>query len=182
MVCAQQAPPYTPITPAQRLKWFALASAGPVNLLGGGVVSSAWGTMRNEPVEYGPHWEGFGRRFGLRASGVATSNAIEALGGAALGEDPRYFRLGQAASPGRRIRHILSAAFTARRADGSTRFSYSRLAGNIGGNYASNLWRPDSQTGAGDTALRCVWGVTGRMAGNAFAEFMPDFLRRKPRK
>ena len=39
---------------------------------------SGWQTARDKPVEYGPSWEGFGKRYGMRLTGVATGNAMEA--------------------------------------------------------------------------------------------------------
>ena len=33
------------------------------------------GTAFNSPKEYGPGWEGFGKRYGMRLTGVSTGNA-----------------------------------------------------------------------------------------------------------
>ena len=33
---------------------------------------------RQTPSEYGPHWEGYGKRYGIRLTGIATGNAMEA--------------------------------------------------------------------------------------------------------
>jgi hypothetical protein len=42
----------------------------------------------------------------------------------------------------------------------------------------------DSENDPGNAGLRCVWGITGRMGGNAFAEFWPDvkkiMFKKKP--
>ena len=65
-------PNYEPITGKQRLKWFAIATAGPMSLLVAGPLSAGWGTMLNSPEEYGPHWEGFGQRYG--AGGCTTDS------------------------------------------------------------------------------------------------------------
>ena len=91
-----EVPNYEPITPAQRMHWFAFSTAGPVSLLLAGPVSAAWGTMLDRPKEYGPHWGGFADRYGMRLTGVSTGNAIEAGVGALWGEDPRYFPVSQA--------------------------------------------------------------------------------------
>jgi hypothetical protein len=176
-------PGYKPITERERLKWFVASTVGPTSLLGAGPLSAGLGTAFNNPPEYGPHWEGFGKRYGIRLTGVSTGNAIEATLGAAWGEDPRYFP-----SPNRgfgaRVKYIIKTTFLAPRRDGRWNLAYARYAGNVGNNFLSNLWRVDSDNDLGDTARRCVWGITGRIGGNAFVEFWPDvkkiMFKKKP--
>ena len=73
-----------PIDAEGRMKWFVRSSVGPASLAGG-VISAGWGTMLNSPREYGPHWDGFGKRYGMRLTGVVTGNAMEASLGAVWG-------------------------------------------------------------------------------------------------
>jgi hypothetical protein len=107
--------PYGPITGRQRLRWFVIASVGPQSL-GIGVLSAGLGTARHKPDEYDTHWDGFGKRYGLRLTGVVTSNAMEAGIGALWGEDPRYFRA-NGESFGKRIENILILTVAARGRD-----------------------------------------------------------------
>src|ERR1700738_658475 len=74
-----------PINGQQRLKWFALSTVGPQSLAGG-AISAGWGTLFNAPREYGTHWDGFGKRFGMRLTGLSVSNAAEAGLGSIWGE------------------------------------------------------------------------------------------------
>src|SRR6476620_8629384 len=83
--------PYEPISGKQRIQWAALQTFGPESLAVG-TLSAGIGTARNNPYEYGPHWEGFAKRYGMRFTGIAASNTIEAGLGAIWGEDPRYIR------------------------------------------------------------------------------------------
>jgi len=53
--------------------WFVDSTVGPKSL-GAGVISAAWGTAFNNPEEYGPHWGGFAKRYGMRLTGISTSN------------------------------------------------------------------------------------------------------------
>jgi len=133
--------------------------------------------MLNRPREYGPHWEGFGKRYGMRLTGVSTGNAIEATLGAAWGEDPRYFP-----SPdhkfGQRVKYVIKTTFIAPHRDGSWHPAYARFAGDIGNNFLSSQWRVASEDGMDDAALRSVWGILGRMGHDAFAEFWPDVSRK----
>jgi hypothetical protein len=172
---------YRPVTASGRLRWFALSTAGPQSLLLTGPVSAGIGTWRDRPPEYGPGVEGFGKRYGMRLTGLATGNAIEAALGAAWGEDPRYFR---SPEPGfrPRMKRVVIATFLAPGRDGAWRPAYARFAGNVSSNFLSNTWRARGESRAQDAAMRCLWGLTGRMAANAFREFWPGarkkFLRR----
>lgn len=166
---------YEPITGRQRLQWFAKSTVGPESLAAG-LFSSAFGTAMNRPREYGPHWEGFGERYGMRFTGTSTGNAMEAALGSLWGEDPRYFRaVGQPVKG--RIKNIIVMTFAARRADGNLAPAYARYMGTAGNNFLSNTWRADSESGVGDACVRTGLGFAGRMAGNAFAEFWPTLTK-----
>jgi hypothetical protein len=162
---------YQPITAKQRLRWFTRSTIGPESLTGG-LFTAAFGTAINRPSEYGPHWEGFGKRYGMRFTGIATGNAMEASLGALWGEDPRYFRATRQSFQGR-IKNVVLMTFAARQADGGLAPAYARYAGISGNNFLSNSWRADSESGVADACLRIGLGFAGRMAGNAFAEFWP---------
>ena len=92
LACAQhesnRVPNYWPISPQQRFNWFAVSTGGPTNLLVAGPFSAGLSTAFNRPKEYGPHWEGFGKRYGMRLTGISTGNAMEA-GLARYGEKTR---------------------------------------------------------------------------------------------
>jgi hypothetical protein len=170
--------PIGPTTGSARGKWFLNSTVGPVSLLGAGPISAAWGTMINSPEEYGPGWEGFGKRYGMRLSGIAVGNAIEASFGAIWDEDPRYY-----AAPtrkfGSRVGHVFKLTFMARRSDGSLMPAYARYIATTGNNIISNAWREPSENDLSSALYRAgVGGMLGRLGGNAFAEFWPD-VRRK---
>jgi hypothetical protein len=174
-VYGQATPSSHAITGRQRIDWFAKSTIGPESLAAG-LFSAGFGTARNSPREYGPHWEGFGKRYGMRLTGVSTGNAMEAGLGALWGEDPRYSRA--AGGPVKeRIRNIVVMTFMARRADGSLAPAYARYAATAGNNLLSNTWRADSESGIGDACLRTALGFAGRMGSNAFAEFWPTVTK-----
>ena len=109
----------------------------------------------------------------MRFTGIATSNAMEAGLGSLWGEDPRYFR--DAHGPIKaRIGHAVLTTFTARNREGKSMPAYARYIAIPGNNFLSNTWRADSEANAKSAAIRSVYGVLGRMGGNAFAEFWPD--------
>src|SRR5690242_17180089 len=93
---------YHPITGGQRMRWAVKGTIG-MESLAAGLFSAGISTAQNHPEEYGPGWEGFGKRYGMRLTGIATGNLMEAGLGSLWGEDPRYFR-----SPDRRFRARVS--------------------------------------------------------------------------
>lgn len=166
---------YEPITPKQRLRWFAVSSFGPASITGG-VISAGFGTLLNRPVEYGPHWEGFGDRYGIRLTGVLTSNAMEAGLGALWGEDPRYPR--DSGQPfGHRVVNIIKWTFVAQDRNGNTMPAYARFAATAGNNFLSNAWRESSEADTSHALERTAVGFAARMSSNAFKEFWPDVHR-----
>lgn len=164
--------PSASITKQQRFDWFVVSTIGPASL-GAGAFTAAFGTARNTPREYGPHWEGYGKRYAMRFTGIATSNAMEAGLGSLWGEDPRYFR-DPDDSIGVRIGHAMKATFTAYDRKGNVMPAYARYIAIPGNNFLSNTWRADSEANSRSAAIRSVYGVLGRMGGNAFTEFWPD--------
>jgi hypothetical protein len=172
---------YVPITPKQRLKWFALSTVGVESLLVAGPASAGLGTAFDRPHEYNTSWEGFGQRYGMRLTGISTGNAMEASLGAIWGEDPRYFRTeGQPFK--KRAVNVIDLTFRAYRSDGDRHFAYARLAGNVGNNFLSNTWRVPSESDWQSASIRVLEGIGGKAVGNAAYEFVPDlwkWLRRK---
>jgi hypothetical protein len=161
-----------PITSKQRADWFALQTVGPESIAGGSI-SAGWGTLFNRPREYGTHWEGFGERYGMRLTGVATSNAMEASIGTLWGEDPRYKR-SLSESFGGRVGHVVKMTFVAENRRGHLIPAYARYAAISGSNFISNAWRADSEATVGSASVRVLLGFLGRMSSNAFQEFWPD--------
>jgi hypothetical protein len=165
-----------PSTRDERVRWFVDSTVGPKSLAAG-VVSAGWGTAFNNPEEYGPHWDGFAKRYGMRLTGIATSNAIEAGLGSAWGEDPRYTAAG-GGNVWNRVGHAAKMTVLANRADGSVAPAYARYAGVTGSNFLSNTWRVDSDSTAGSALKRTGFGFAGKFISNVFDEFWPD-VRRK---
>jgi len=170
------APPYQPITGGGRFEW---AIMNTINLpsFGVGIIDSAWGTGFNQPHEYGVSLKGFGKRFGIRLTGIATSNTMEAGLGAVWGEDPRYFRSGEG-SLLKREGHAIKMVFMARNRDGDVKPAYARYAAIGGSNFLSNAWRADSDATISHAAIRVGLGFLGRLGYNTFYEFWPDVKSR----
>lgn len=173
--CAQTARP--PITAEGRLKWAAVSTLGVPNLTGA-AFTTAFATAYNRPKEYGTHWDGYGKRYGMKIAGSATSSLLEAGLGSLWGEDPRYYRAGSGESPGRRLKSALKQAFVAHDRDGKTVPAYARYMAVPSSNFLSNTWRPDSQANASGALIRTGLGFAARITSNMFNEFWPDIVRR----
>lgn len=164
--------PDAPVTGIGRLNWIVRNTIGPASLLTG-VLSATWGTAFNKPPEYHESFPGWWKRYGLRLTGVSTSNVMEAEIGAFWGEDPRY----HPADTGRfgsRLNHALKMTVLAENRDGDDQIAYARFIGIAGGNALSDVWRPDSQRTAGNTFLRVGLGFGGRFLSDLWYEFWPD--------
>jgi len=172
---------YEPLTGEERLKWFAKSTYGPRSLLFSGPFSAGWRTLRNRPEEWGPHWEGFGKRYGSRLLNNSLTNGLEGSLGAVWNEDPRYHRLGQG-PVGRRFGAAFKQTWMSRYGDGSYRIGVARAIGITGGSFAQKLWMPDSITSNRDCAVRIGGGYAGRFLGNLFREFSPEIMRFAKRK
>jgi hypothetical protein len=167
--------PYHPITGTERLKWFVGSTVGPETLTVG-LFSAGFGTARNSPSEYGGSWAGFGKRYGIRLTGVSTGNAMEAGLGAIWGEDPRYFRTYH--QPLKvRLLSVVIMTFLAHSRNGQLMPAYARYISTPGNNFLSNSWRPDSEANTRSALVRTVWGFVGLMGKNTFTEFWPDLQR-----
>lgn len=164
---------YQPLTGDGRIEW-AVMSTISLPSFGSGLINAAWGTGWDTPREYGTSLKGFGKRFGMRFTGISVSNAMEAGLGAFTHEDPRYFRAdGESFSS--RLGHVIKMTFFAvNEQDGRIVPAYARYAAISGSNFLSNTWRPDSEANARDATIRIGLGFLGRMSSNAFHEFWPD--------
>jgi hypothetical protein len=166
---AQSAVP--PITAEQRLHWLLRENLAPTALLED-VVIAAEDTRVNSPKEYGPHWEGFGKRVGIISANYGVRTVMEAGLGSIWGEDPRYVRTeGQPFAS--RLGHVVKMTFFAYNRAGKEVPAYARFLAIPGGNFLANTWMPDSQATLSDAAVRTGMGFLGRMSENAYREFRP---------
>jgi len=155
-----------------RLIWIADSTIGWPSLAWG-VVSAGIGTAEGHPWEYDTHWEGFADRYGIRLSGVATSNVVEAGFGAMWGENPRY-KPEPEKSFGGRVGSVVYQTFFTRRSDGHFEPAYARFIAIPGTNFMSNTWRVQAEADTAHALERTGYGFAGQMGANAFHEFWPS--------
>lgn len=169
--------PYVAVTSWQRLQWFDEKTFG-VSNLGGSLPGAAWMTFLDRPRQAGPHWEGFGERYGVALSTNAVSNTMEASLGAIWGEDPRYSRAGSEVSFKSRLGHVAKWTVLAPGRDGELRPAYARFIAFSGSSFISNGWREPSDTNMDHSLTRIGLAFLGRMGSNAYDEFWPDTKRK----
>jgi len=174
-VIAAQAP-YRMISGKERVRWAATETFGPKSFLIG-TFTAGIGTARDHPEEYGPHWDGFAKRYGMRFTGVASSHTIEAGLGAIWGEDPRYVR-DQNLPFTHRLGNVFLFAFAARNRQGKLMPAYARYIAIPGNNFLSNTWRVSSEADTSSALTRSAYGVLAEISSNAWSEFWPDVKRK----
>lgn len=167
-----------PITGLGRLEWTVKSTIGPASLYTG-ILSSTWGTAFDHPREYGESFDGWAKRYGLRLSGVASSNVAEATLGFIWREDPRYHRDPVEESFRKRFHHTLFMTFMSDR-NGHMFPAYARYIAIAGTNVLSDSWRPNTDRGPVNTIDRIGLGFGGRLLGNMYEEFWPDVRRHMP--
>lgn len=171
----ETAAPYDPIDSGQRVAWVVDGSIGRRSL-GVGVITTAWQTAWDTPVEWGRSWSGVARRSAAREADVTISNTLEASLGAIWGEEPRYIPSGRHGI-GARTRYAAKTVFLAQRRDGRLAPSWGRYVGNTLNNVIENAWLPPSVTTPKETIIRSANGFLGRLIGNFYDEFWPDAHR-----
>jgi hypothetical protein len=175
--------PYAPhemISGKERVRWVIQGTLGPKSLIVG-VFSAGISTADNTPREYGPHWDGFAKRYGMRLTGVATSNTMEAGLGAIWGEDPRYVRSADPAFK-KRLGHVFLLTFTALNREGELKPAYARYIAIPGSNFLSNTWRADSVSNSNHALTRTAYGFLFKLASRAWTEFWPDIKQKVSKK
>ena len=172
-------PDYEAITAHGRGHWVVSNIIGPANLAAG-AFTAGLATRSNSPEEYGPHWDGFAKRYGMRMTGRATSSLMEASLGSLWGEDPRYFRTsGQPLMS--RLDNVFRMTFIAHDRAGNEMPAYARYIAIPASTVITNAWRPDSQTQLRDVVGRISFSLMSHVIANAFAEFGPDLKKRLSR-
>ena len=151
----------SPLPPNNELTGLRKTHFGPESAMGG-LISSRWGTLVGKPSDYGTHWQGFGKRYGMRLTGVSVSKR----------DGGQYRRdLGRAST----LRAISIGAVQG--PPGPRHQGDFPGDESTGSNFISNTWRPDSEASVGNAAFRTLLGFVGR-SSNAFQEFWPDVRHR----
>jgi len=132
----------------QRFKWYIGSMIGP-EALAKRAVSSGYATWRNEPEEWGDHWDGFGRRFAWASAGAAIKSTTKYGLEEAFKLDSHYYRSKDRGFKSK-VSNALLSTVTARDEHGKRVFGYPRIVGTYTGSMvAAYAWLPDGDWKSG---------------------------------
>jgi len=158
------------LAPRQKFQLRVIQQFGIRGVLGS-AISAGIGQGFAEPEAWGPHWDGYGKRY-ASAFGVGLSRQLFALGlDDVLHQDPRYFPSSRAGFR-RRFGNVLKQVVIAKQDNGSAVFATSRIASAFGAGFLANSWQPKGNGGVADGFER--GGLT--LAGDAAFFFLQEFL------
>jgi hypothetical protein len=153
-----------------RLKRYVNSMFGPM-ALAEDVALGGINTARNSPEEWGPHWEGFGKRV---ASGVGRGiikDSVQYGLDEAFKLDSYYYRSTDK-SVGARIKNALISPVTARRTDGSRTIGFPHIIGVYAGSVISRkAWYPPRYTLSDDLVSGSI-SMGFNVGMNLFKEFV----------
>jgi hypothetical protein len=110
------------------------------------VVSAGYSTWRNSPEEWGPHWEGFGKRFASGTGKSIIKSTVQYGLEEAFKLDSHYYR-SKHKSVGARVKNALISPVTARDQNGKRVLGFPRIIGTYTGSIvAAETWYPDRYT------------------------------------
>ena len=128
-----------------RFNWYVGSIFGPV-AIAKDVAVAGIDTWKDSPEEWGPHWEGFGRRF---ASGLGKSiikNSVQFGLDEAFTLDSHYYR-SKDKSVGARVGNALISPVTARDRNGRRTLGFPRILGTYTASIvAAETWYPSRFT------------------------------------
>ena len=161
---------YVRPTGKQRFKNYIKSTFGPVALIQV-VGTGALLTYRNSPTEWGPHWDGFGRRVANSFAKNTIRNTITYGLDEAFKYDSKYY-LSRDRSVTARFRNAAFSTVTTRDRNGKRVIGIPRIAGSLVAEVtASTVWYPkryDYIHGLKGSAIYLA--ITGGM--NLFREFV----------
>lgn len=135
------------------------------------VASAGWGTARNSPREWGPHWDGFGKRLASNFGKRAISGSVRYGLDEAFKLDSKFYRT-KNKGVGNKVGNALVSVFTARRPDGRRTIGVPRLVGTYASNVvAAEVWYPSRYTWK-DGIRSGTMSLGVKFLANLFKEFV----------
>ena len=126
--------------------------------------------------DWGKGAEGYSRRFGTRVSQSFAKGTAQALAGAALHEDPRFYASNKSGF-GPRLWFAISHTAIVRGDSGGERFAAGRVSGAFASGFVGMAWTPDSLNTPQAALKRSGNALGGALASSLFTEFKPDLVK-----
>jgi hypothetical protein len=161
----------TKLSPHQKFQNRVVQQFGLRGVLGT-AISAGIGQGYNVPEEWGPHWDGYGKRyasgFGMGITRGAIALGLEGL----LHQDPRYFPSSRAGFRNR-LRNVFKQVVIAKEDSGHATVAYGRIGSAFGAAFVVNSWQPNGNGGIGDGFERAGLAIVGDAAFFCMQEFIP---------
>jgi hypothetical protein len=126
----------------ERVDRYVRSMFGPITI-GRNLASAGISTWKNSPEEWGPHWDGYGKRFASSMAKGVISNTTSFALEEAFKLDSRYVRA-TGKGVGYRIGNALISPLTARNKSGQRVFGFPRIAGTYASHViAAQTWYPE---------------------------------------
>ena len=133
---------YTPPDGAARRARYLKSMVGPEAWLRN-IASAGISTARNRPNEWGPHWEGFGKRVASNVGKNIINSSVRFGLDEAMNVDSHYYP-SERKGVGPKLRNAVVSVFTARNRSGDRVIGIPRLAGAYAAPIiARETWYPD---------------------------------------
>ncbi len=93
-------------------------------------------------------------------------------------EDPRYYRMGQGASAGRRFLHAVAHSIVANNDNGRQMFNFSEWMGEVSAISISHLYHPGARRGFGPATESLITDVSLDVGYDELREFWPEIAKK----
>lgn len=117
-----------------------------------GFVFAGVDQLRNDPVEWGKGWRGYGRRLASDVGEFVVQETVTDVAAAALNR-PLDYQHCRCTGTGDRIGWALQSAVTDPLPSGHRALAVPRILGAYAGSFAQASWRPETASGRTRTAL-----------------------------
>jgi hypothetical protein len=182
------APRYSPIIlpnetsqPLHGSQWliFGLRDSFNIYQFGSIALSAGWSQLIDSRPHYGQDGDAYGKRVGVGAlrstiQAVATDSVFSPI----FHEDPRYYVMGKESGKGyvKRALYAATRVFVTRTNSGGTSINGALLAGYGVAAGMNNIYYPDQDRGAKNTATEWASSLGGAALGFEAEEFLKDAL------
>jgi hypothetical protein len=143
----------------------------------GWVVSSGYSQAIDTTPNYGRNGKAYAQRLGAAAARSSSEGIFsDAVLAPILHEDPRYYKLGDGHSFGRRAVYAITRTVLTRTDGGGSTVNFSLLGGNLAGSAMTQAYYPPQNRGFGETMKTYGLSVGGSAFRFLVAEFLDDTL------
>ena len=166
-----------PLTKEEKFRMFWLAAKDPVTIAGLGLQAGIE-QANNANAGYGQGTEAYFKRYGAAWTDATTGRLFRTVVYPTLfREDPRYFRLGESASPKKRVGYALSRVFITRTDSQGSSFNWAKLSASFSSAALSNIYYPAHNRGVGLTLTNVAISYGMEAGLNGLREFWSDLRR-----